>query len=83
MRFMQLGCLLFQSLSALLLLVAVGIIAMNVTKVQSLDSTTLILLLLAFSIAFALNGLLCHGHYRMYWAEQFGSDAKHEKDMNM
>jgi len=68
---MILLCILFQFMSVILLLGAIAVVGLNISRLRMLDSTMVIVLLLAFSIAFALNGLLCHGHHRMNWAEKF------------
>ena len=71
MRLVILACMLYQGLSVLLMLGAVVVVGLNITRLRALDSTMIIVLMLAFSIAFSLNGLLCHGQHRMNWAEQF------------
>jgi len=59
-----------QGLSSLFLLVALVFLGLNIGSIRSVNFVLILMLLLAFSIAFALNAGLFHGQYRAYRTEQ-------------
>ena len=68
--YLNLISLTLQGFSTLFLLVALGFCGLNIASLRSINFGLLLVLLLAFSIAFALNAGLVHGQYRTYMAEQ-------------
>jgi len=81
---MKMLCILSHTISYALLIAGLCIVGFNFSKFKVLDPLKMVMLVLFFSVTFAVNGLLHHGHHRMKWAEKYsnltGKDSLSEDD---